>query len=208
MICLTYLLQLCLLDPFVCCITLCTGSVFLNPCCCSLFCSFWLFFTGLVVDLESEVWLCSMEVITWFPPQLTSSFLQQIYAGFNAGWPMLMAIEFGFSVTFSVVLWRNMFLTNGEKVKFVSYHPQLLLCYQWMDFGCLTHQFLFVFIWITFLHDLEQPGDGPFSNLTASLSMCHGFNPRVCGRFDLAFWVHLGYNIWLIGYGLGWVTPY
>lgn len=171
-----------------------------------------------MVDLESEVWLCSMEVITWFPPQLTSSFLQQIYAGFNAGWPMLMAIEFGFSVTFSVVLWRNMFLTNGEKVKFVSYHPQLLLCYQWMDFGCLTHQFLFVFIWITFLHDLEQPGDGPFSNLTASLSMCHGFNLRVtlnprvcgavCGRFDLAFWVHLGYNIWLIGYGLGWVTPY
>jgi hypothetical protein len=88
-----------------------------------------------------------------------------------------------------------MFLTNGEKVKFVSYHPQLLLCYQWMDFGCLTHQFLFVFIWITFLHELEQPGDGPFSDLTASLSMCHGFNPRVCGRFDLAFRVHLGYNI-------------
>jgi hypothetical protein len=40
-----------------------------------------------------------------------------------------------------------------------------------MDLGCVAQKFLFKFIWITFLYDLEHPGDESFSNLRVSASM-------------------------------------
>jgi hypothetical protein len=141
------------------------------------------------MGLESEVWLCdnhmvSTTALVLFPT--TREMQNLMLAGYDNGMPVWL-----FCDIFSCFL--KTFFEQSLRLKICilpsSISAVLPLDGSWMRCSEIS----ICVIWITFIHDLWQLGDGPLNNLTSSVSMLYGLKWAGLG---VCVTEHVGVGAW------------